>query len=146
MKNRVFNGLSFLIVAATVLLWLLVVIIFIEPQSFLNPFAPPTLPPLMSLPSYTPTPRSLPATWTPGSGPEIVETISLKTTSTIPATDTLVPFNTFTNTPTRTNTPTNTPTPTDTPTITATATATHDLTATELSRIATSIAETEAAE
>ena len=150
MTKKNWNILTIIILALTALMCLFVLFIFIDPQSGLNLFAPPTLPPLMSLPSSTPTLRKLPPSWTPGTGPEIVETVSLKASSTMAETNTPVPFNTFTNTPTRTNTPTNTPTPTNTATITPTATttktqtATQNLTATELSRLATSIAETEA--
>ena len=39
--------------------------IFTNPQSGLNPFPPPTLPAAIVLPSATPTPLTLPPTWTP---------------------------------------------------------------------------------
>ena len=38
--------------------------IFIDPQSPFNPFPPPTLPATLAIPSWTPTYRQLPATWT----------------------------------------------------------------------------------
>lgn len=39
--------------------------IYTNPSSELNPFPPPTMPASMVLPSATPTPLKLPATWTP---------------------------------------------------------------------------------
>ena len=39
--------------------------IFFEPQSVMNPLPPPTLPARLVLPTFTPTPLSMPPTWTP---------------------------------------------------------------------------------
>ena len=49
--------------------------IYTNPNSGLNPFPPPTMPVSMLLPSATPTPFKLPATWTPAATvtPEIVQ-------------------------------------------------------------------------
>ncbi len=58
----------------TLLILILIVIslyvfgtIFINPNSSMNPFRVPSLPPFIELPTLTPTMRSLPATWTPTS-------------------------------------------------------------------------------
>lgn len=148
MKHSALDLLTLIILAVTACVWLYFTILFMNPQSALNPLAPPTLPPRLALPTFTPTQRRLPPSWTPGNGPVIVETIDLQPTSTLPLTNTPVVRSSFTITPTWTSTPTITRTITLTPTITSTPTrtATTHYTATELSRIATSLAGTAAAE
>jgi hypothetical protein len=95
--------------------------LFLNPDSMLNPFPPPTLPPLVVIPSATATLRSLPPTWT------IVptEALEMNSTSTLIPSQTIVKF-TETYTPTLTRTPTKaiTPTPTETTTPTPTRTET----------------------
>jgi hypothetical protein len=148
MKRSTLDFLTVIILAATALVWMYFLVLFLNPTSALNPLAPPTLPPRLFIPSSTPTQRRLPPSWTPGDGPVLVDTVEMQATSTLPLTDTPVVRSSFTITPTWTNTPTITPTITLTPTITRTPTrtATKNFTATELSRNATSIAKTEAAE
>lgn len=99
------NLLTVLVLVAAVCVVSYFLLIFVNPQSALNPFPPPTLPPVLVLPTATSTPLNvLPPTWTPA--PTLEPTITL--------------------TPRPTNTPTSTPTrivlpsPTQTPTATAT--------------------------
>ena len=93
--------------------------IFADPYSVINPFPPPTLPATLTIPSSTPTQRSLPPTWTyTPAEPGLFTT--LQPTSTLPPTATGFVLPTFTETPTPTSTPTDTPTITNTPTITET--------------------------
>jgi hypothetical protein len=103
-------------------------LVFLNPDSMLNPFPPPTLPPLVVIPSATATLRSLPPTWTTVP----TETQEINSSSTPIPSQTLVKFTeTYTPTITRTATITSTatkkvtPTPlqTTTPTLTRTNTA-----------------------
>lgn len=90
------NLLSGILVAGTMLVGLLFAIIFINPQSGLNPLPPTTLPALVLTNTPTPTPKGvLPSTWTP----------------------TVSPTATFTSTPIPSNTPEPTPEETPIPTI-----------------------------
>jgi hypothetical protein len=98
--NLILNVLTGLLLLATVCVASVVLTIFFNPRSALNPFPPSTLPPPVALPSATVTPRSvLPPTWTPS--------------------PTIPPSATVTAGPTDTPRPTETPflifTPTDTP-------------------------------
>ncbi len=147
MKKSVLNTLTLFTLLAAALVWIYFLIVFANPQSEINLFAPPTLPAPITLPSFTPTLLRMPPTWTPGSAANPAGTVVLRPSSTLPVTATAVIRSTFTNTPTVTLTPTMTRTITNTATITFTPsrTPTPNLTATELSRIATSIAETDAA-
>lgn len=125
--------------------------VFINPNSALNPFPPPTLPPTVAIPSATPTYRSLPATWTPGAAQEdepalqpsstpltltpyqmvhtFTSTVTETPTHTVTATITLtrtktpLPSETLTPKPSKTNTPQPTRTRTTTPTPTTTSTS-----------------------
>ena len=65
MKISFWDFLSGLLIIATIVIILVVGIIFINPDSTLNPFPYPTMPELLSLPSSTSTPFVLPPTWTP---------------------------------------------------------------------------------
>ncbi len=88
----VLNVLSGCLVAATLLVALIFAVIFLYPQSMINPLPPTTLPALVLTSTPTPTAKGiLPPTWTP----------------------TMVPSSTATETPT----PTNTPQPTATETV-----------------------------
>lgn len=103
MGHRQSSGAGFLdvitvlFVALTVGVIALVVLILDDPNTPLNPFPPPTVAPVLALPTLTPSP-------------------------TVTATPTATDTPTATATPTATNTPTVTPTATDTPTPTATPT------------------------
>lgn len=95
------NVLTGLVLIATITLALVFLIIFVNPQSPINPLPPPTLPPLVQRDTPTPTPRNiLPPTWTP--------------TFTTEPTATLLPSQTPTNTPAPTQTPSATFSPTET--------------------------------
>ena len=152
MKSTIWNILAVLILLAILLVWVVVFQIFLDPQTSLNLLPPPTNVPTLALPTFTPTFRQLPPTWTPGVTEVVVIQPDIKASSTPLPSATVYLANTFTATATSTNTPTNTatvtntPTETRTPTITNTPEPTKDLTATALSVNATHIAETQAAE
>ncbi len=89
------NILSGIFMAGTVIVVLLFAIIFINPQSGLNPLPPTTIPALVLTNTPTPTPKGvLPATWTPTTSPTDVPT------------DTPIPSNTPEPTPEETPIPT----------------------------------------
>jgi hypothetical protein len=102
------NLLTVLVLVGAVCVVSYFVMIFVNPQSALNPFPPPTLPPMMVLPTSTPTSiAQLPPTWTPE--PTREPTLTL----------TPGPTQTPTRTPTQLVLPSPLP-PTETPTATAT--------------------------
>ncbi len=89
------NVLSGIFVAGTVVVMLLFAIIFINPQSGINPLPPTTMPALFLTYTPSPTPKPvLPATWTPTIAPTDVPT------------DTPIPSNTPEPTPEGTPIPT----------------------------------------
>ena len=146
MKPSTWNILTVAVIVLWLVLAIVVLIIFTNPNSNLNPFRVPTLPPTLTIPTSTATLRKLPPTWTPTiAGTHLVPTM------TMPPTGTGFVLPTFTSTPTNTSTPTRTPTRTRTPTITRTPTntliptATKNLTATALSNLATEVAQTQQA-
>jgi len=72
-----FNFLSGIFVAGTLVVALLFAIIFINPQSGLNPLPPTTLPALVLTNTPTPTPKGvLPPTWTPTPSPTLTPTFT----------------------------------------------------------------------
>jgi hypothetical protein len=80
------NFLTVSVLLTAVLIGILFVTVFLNPQVGFNPFPPPTVPVREELPPPTPTPRSvLPATWTPT--PTLIPTI----TNTPPPTSTPLP-------------------------------------------------------
>ena len=89
-KKKRKPGLLWNILTTLVLLMVVCVvgisaIIFTNPNSFLNPLPPPTLPTVMVLPTVTPTPRQiLPATWTPEIPPTQEATQPPEPTATLP--------------------------------------------------------------
>lgn len=88
------NVLSGILVAGTLIVSLIFLIIFVNPQASINPLPPTTLPALVKTWTPSPTPRPvLPPTWTPTTSP--------------------------TTEPTATPTPTDTPSPSETPIPTA---------------------------
>lgn len=119
MKRSVWDILAFMILIAMIMFGVIFLQIFINPQSAINPFPPPTLPPTVEIPTLTPTSRSLPATWTVTPGGDNPGT-SLKPTSTLLPSATSFRLPTFTPTVTNTPTATRTPKPTRTPTVTNT--------------------------
>lgn len=77
------NLLSGIFVAGTLVVGLLFAVIFINPQSSLNPLPPTTLPALVLTNTPTPTPKGiLPATWTPTPSPAPTETLTPTPTDT----------------------------------------------------------------
>jgi hypothetical protein len=69
------NLLSGIFVTGTLVVGLLFAIIFINPQSSLNPLPPTTLPALFLTWTPSPTPKPvLPSTWTPTPSPTVTET------------------------------------------------------------------------
>ena len=148
MKSRFFNILTILVLLGTALIWIVFLVIFLIPSSGGSLLASPTFPPLLVIPTHTNTPFRLPPSWTPPPTSYQGYAATRLPSSTLPATDTPAVRSSFTVTPTWTSTPTVTRTITLTPTVTATPslTATQNFTATELSRISTSVSETEAAQ
>jgi hypothetical protein len=89
------SGLLWTILSALTILSLICVawvtlLIYADPNSALNPFPPPTMPPLMQLPTATPTDvvYVLPATWTATFTIEPSATLTPSPTSTLPPTPT----------------------------------------------------------
>lgn len=95
-KELTFDILTGIVLVATAALIGIVLVMFANPFTSLNPFPPPTLPVLVKLETKTATPFSLPPTWTPTQKP----------------TQTTNPTFTATSTPEPTETPTTTPVPT----------------------------------
>ena len=71
MKLSIWDILTIVVVVATVTILIVVLTIFTNPDSSLNPFPLPTLPPTIMVPSPTATQVQLPPTWTPGPTAEI---------------------------------------------------------------------------
>jgi len=91
----VWNTLTVVVLLAAVCVALVVLMLFVNPSSAFNPFPPPTLPVAISLPTITPTPRSvLPPTWTPLPTDLPTATYTPRPTSTPAPTET--PFSLFT--------------------------------------------------
>jgi hypothetical protein len=104
----VWNLLTVLILVGAVCVLSLFLMIFINPQSALNPFPPPTVPVLMVLPTASPTSANqLPPTWTPTSVQLPTETPTPEPTNTptVTATFYVLPSPTITPTPTATKPP-----------------------------------------
>ncbi|MGD9091540.1 MAG: hypothetical protein PVF74_01740 [Anaerolineales bacterium] len=96
----IFNVLTVLVLLMVVCVTAGFLAIFINPDSDLNPFPPPTLPPTIALPTSTPTPRSLlPETWTPSPSPEPTMTFTPEPSATPFPTETPFPLFTATFTP-----------------------------------------------
>ena len=64
-SRMIFNALTAVALLASVCLCLFFLTIFVNPNSALNPFPPPTAIAALQLPTATWTPIQLPATWTP---------------------------------------------------------------------------------
>lgn len=101
-------GLIVLCLVAALILWL-----FINPYTSINPFPPPTLPATLDIPTNTATLQRLPATWTVA--PEFRSpTPELETQTPVPTnTSFILPTYTPSLTPSLTPSITNTPTPDD---------------------------------
>ncbi len=117
MRSSAWNVFTYGALLLWIALIVILLIIFIDPSSALNPFPPATLPAGVVIPSATATFRQLPPTWTP----TMREDVIMPTFTSAPtATGFVLP--TLTGTATYTSTPTKTPTVTRTPTITPTLT------------------------
>lgn len=121
MKNTVLNLLTVLVLVAIVVFCLILAVLFINPNSPINPFPPGKLPELLVLPTATATERQLPTfedlpdVFPPTSTQAIAQLPTLRPSST--------PLPTFTSFVLPSATPSNTPTktPTETPEATATS-------------------------
>lgn len=86
------NMLSGILVTATIIVGLVFAIIYINPQTMINPLPPTTLPALVLTNTPTPTPKGvLPPTWTPTSSPTPTPTDTPKPTETPQPTITPIP-------------------------------------------------------
>jgi cytoskeletal protein RodZ len=133
MKDSIWNILTIIALMACVVLGLVLLNIYNNPNASVNPFRPPNTPPFVQIPSSTTTLRSLPPVWTATEAGQVV-----LPSSTLPPTSTGFVLPTATNTATPTRTPTMTPTRTRTPTVTNTP----NMTSTALSLFATHEAQT----
>lgn len=87
-----FDVVSGILVAGTLLVGLVFAIIFVNPQSNLNPLPPTTMPVLFLTYTPSPTPRPvLPPTWTPTVPPPLEPTDTPQATNTPLATNTPIP-------------------------------------------------------
>ncbi len=98
-SDIIWNVLTVLVLLLVLCVATVFLLIFINPNAQWNPFPPPTLPPTLSFPTATSTPRlSLPPTWTASPTLEPTITNTPEPTSTPAPTET--PFSLFTFTPT----------------------------------------------
>ena len=118
MKIKLWDVLSILGLISTLCIGAIVLMVFVNPNSGLNPFPPFTAIPTVAIPTSTPTLLQLPPTWT--LTPEINEAATLAPTQTPFPTNTSFVLPTYTPSNTVTNTPT------DTPVATFTFTPGHD--------------------
>ena len=114
MRNPVLNILTILSLLTLCGVSAFVLTIFVNPDSMLNPFPPPTEAVGIVLPTDTPTPQSMPPTWTPQAVTVFVTVGPLAPSATPLFTPTTFVLPTYTATATPTETPTETPLPTDT--------------------------------
>ncbi len=65
-KRIVFNIITIIVLLTTVVVGIVLVVVFVNPQISINPFPPPTMLPTLGSPTPTQTPaRTLPPAWTP---------------------------------------------------------------------------------
>lgn len=104
-SDIVWNTLTIVVLLTVVCVATGFLMIFLNPYSAFNPFPPPPLPATITLPTITPTARSvLPPTWTPEPTLEPTATFTPRPTATLPPTET--PFSLFTPTDTEQASPT----------------------------------------
>jgi hypothetical protein len=65
MKLKIWDILSIIVLLGTVIVVIVVLTIFGNPTSSINPFPPPTLPATIDIPTTTQTTVRMPSTWTP---------------------------------------------------------------------------------
>ncbi len=120
MKDGLWNLLTILVFFTAGILIILFGYTFLNPQSVLNPLAPPKLPDVLVLPSSTPTLKQLPELITPT---VMLDTPTESATETLRPSSTPLPTNTAFILPTATITLTPTATETETPTVSPTSEA-----------------------
>ncbi len=99
--NFIWNVLTILTLLGVIFVFSVFLLIFTNPNSFLNPFKPQPLPPPVTFPTPTVTPRQiLPPTWTPSPTLKPTDTPTPEPTDTPIPTET--PFSLFTPTTTAT--------------------------------------------
>lgn len=76
MKLSIWDALTIAALAGSIIVIAVIFAIFANPDSGINPFPPPTLPPTMSLPTSTATMMQLPPTWTPTPQPEVTKRLT----------------------------------------------------------------------
>ncbi len=114
MKFSIWDILAIVTLIAVVIIGVVFLQIFVNPNTSLNPFPPPTLPAAVVIPTSTPTQRSMPPTWTPGPG-EVTPGPETEGND-LAATSTPIPSATGFIMPSLTPVDTSTPTPSITPT------------------------------
>jgi hypothetical protein len=87
MKISFWDILTIAVLFATAVVIVVVLAIFINPDSGINPYRYPTLPPTIMVPTATPTLVSLPPTWTPT---PIIEATKRSTSTPFPSSTPLV--------------------------------------------------------
>ncbi len=121
MKDTFWNLLTGLVMIGTILVLILFLVVFSNPQTFINPLPPPELPKVLVLPTATATLRSLPTVATPE---ELVDISPQDDPSATPRpSSTPLPTSTSFVLPSATITLTPTPTETETPTASPTSSA-----------------------
>lgn len=65
MKMSIWDILAIVLIVGALIFGIIFLAIFVNPDSSVNPFPPPTLPPTVVIPTSTATLVSLPPTWTP---------------------------------------------------------------------------------
>jgi hypothetical protein len=106
--GALWNFLTLLLLVGAVCLISYFVLVFVNPQTPLNLFPPPTLPAVLVLPTESPTAlNALPATWTPTVTGEPTSTVTPRPSNTPTTTPTffVIPTATMTFTPTATKVP-----------------------------------------
>jgi hypothetical protein len=84
-SGMIWNVLTVLVLLSVVCLAIIFFMVFINPNSGLNPFPPPTIPAALQFPTETPTPRGLlPPTWTPEPTNPPTETPTPRPSATLP--------------------------------------------------------------
>lgn len=129
MKITIWDILTVILLLLTVIVGGGMALLFLQPNSSLNPFQPPTVPASIVLPSSTATQRIMPPTWTPLVSPS--NTPMASSTWAYPTKLVFIPSVTLSPTATLTYTPSKTPTSTRAiPTYTKTASYTPNVNAT----------------
>ncbi len=121
MKDTFWNLLTGLVMIGTLLVLVLFLVVFSNPQTFINPLPPPDLPEVLVLPTATATLRSLPTVATPEGF--ISDPVESGPSATPRPSSTPLPTNTSFVLPSATITLTPTPTETETPTASPTSSA-----------------------